>query len=367
MADSCASDEDQFDWFQRYCGIRHFFTSEYLAPSQIDETKNNYPADSVAGNTANSKPGGQEAPNSSMDGVLNQASTFPPREKCRVLVIGCGNSRLSEDMLSDNWTGGITNVDYSSVVIRKMREKYNDDFYNSLKSRLERERNLQKKVNNNDRSDDKDSAKRKSGRAVGGVKSMLSTNAENKEEITSSMIKMMFECVDVTKSLPFPDDSFDLIICKGALDAILCSPGSIANAASMMEECSRVLDRRHGIMFVVSHGSPDNRLVYFEKPDEGEWWPGGVDVHTAPKPRVGPVKVTKKDDSKNHYIYICRMCDAKERMQDEDHNRLPPIHQSSSNEENISTSVSTAADGVSSMKMQENSPKKNTPQKTTIM
>lgn len=75
---------------------------------------------------------------------------------------------------------------------------------------------------------------------------------------------MTFECVDVTQQLPYPDDSFDLIVNKGTLDAILCSNGAISNANAMMEECARVLNPRHGKMVVVSYGSPENRRVYFE-------------------------------------------------------------------------------------------------------
>lgn len=41
----------------------------------------------------------------------------------RILVLGCGNSRMSEHMYMDNYTN-IVNTDYSPVVIERMRERY---------------------------------------------------------------------------------------------------------------------------------------------------------------------------------------------------------------------------------------------------
>ena len=47
----------------------------------------------------------------------------PSRANSKILVLGCGNSNLSEDVLRDGWTGGITNVDFSEVVIEQMKAK----------------------------------------------------------------------------------------------------------------------------------------------------------------------------------------------------------------------------------------------------
>ena len=41
-----------------------------------------------------------------------KACKFPSKDLCRVLIVGCGNSRLGEDMMSDGWNGSlITNID----------------------------------------------------------------------------------------------------------------------------------------------------------------------------------------------------------------------------------------------------------------
>ncbi|CAN6337711.1 unnamed protein product [Urochloa humidicola] len=43
----------------------------------------------------------------------------------RVLMLGCGNSLLSEDMAKDGYED-IVNIDISSVVIEQMREKHKE-------------------------------------------------------------------------------------------------------------------------------------------------------------------------------------------------------------------------------------------------
>lgn len=168
------------------------------------------------------------------------STAFPPREHCRVLVLGCGNSCVSEAMLRDGWTGGIVNVDFSDVVIQQMKARYDTTFYEEL------------------------------------AKSYKNTIGQ----VALQQDPMEFVCADVTRQLPFADSSFDLIICKGTLDAVLSSAGSVADVKRMMHECCRLLRDPHGAMVVVTHASPDNRLVFFENTGD-EWWVG-INVHTVP-------------------------------------------------------------------------------------
>lgn len=130
---------------------------------------------------------------------------FPPREECKVLILGCGNSTFAFDMLQDGWKGHITNVDFSRTVIEQMQEKYKS--YSEF---------------------------------------------------------MDFVCVDITNGLPFEDKTIDLIICKGTFDALLTSAGSVANAKFVVSECSRLLANGHGILFLVTFGNPDARIVFLE-------------------------------------------------------------------------------------------------------
>jgi hypothetical protein len=91
-----------------------------------------------------------------------------------ILMAGAGNSRLSEDMYEDGYQS-ITNIDISRVVVDQMVEKYKD-------------------------------------------KSALT-------------YQQMNVC-----SLEFPDESFDAVIGKAVMDAILCGEGSTANVAKMCQE-----------------------------------------------------------------------------------------------------------------------------------
>jgi len=237
-----ARDPEPFEWYQRFVGIRHFLTREYLVKS----------------NTLDN------------DTIEVEASTFPPKENCRVLIIGCGNSRLGEEMIYDNWNSGlIKNIDYSSTVVRQMQERYNDEFYQKVQNLSDREKNtlLHSFI------DDK-------GFETG------KTNKIKLPKKKSAHTKMSFEFADVTERLPFPESEFDMIICKATLDSILCSNGALSSVESMMKECARVLDVNHGVMVVVTHGNPDNRMSYF-KNAEDEWWRGGIKVHTVPKPVIG--------------------------------------------------------------------------------
>ena len=155
-----------------------------------------------------------------------------------MLMAGCGNSRLSEDMFEDGFAN-ISNVDISRVVIDQMGDKYKD-----------------------------------------------------KPALT-------FQQMNVC-SLEFPDESFDAVIVKGTMDAILCGEGSTANVAKMCMEVSRVLKPSGSCSWC--DGVPDNRMQYLENEDHS--WT--VTTHTVPKPTVSATAVPDtKDANSVHYIYVC--------------------------------------------------------------
>ena len=153
---------------------------------------------------------------------------FPSHEKCRVLIVGCGNSSFACDMIHDGWKGPISNVDFSSIVIEQMKRKYSD--------------------------------------------------GEFIKRFSSS--KMEFVCADITDGLPFEDKSFDLVVCKGTFDAILCSSGSVGNIKAVVSECSRVLANGHGVFFMVSYGRPDCRVVFLEHENDLSYYWKEVTIHT---------------------------------------------------------------------------------------
>jgi len=132
-------------------------------------------------------------------------------------------------MRNDGWAGEIVNIDFSSVVIDQMTNKY--------ESKHER---------------------------------------EGKQFIAP---KMKFVCADVTHGLPFKDNSFDLIICKGTFDSILCNTGSVSYAKNLIAECARVLATGHGCLFLVSYGNPDNRVVFLEHENDISYYWQGINIH----------------------------------------------------------------------------------------
>ena len=166
-------------------------------------------------------------PQITLDTISNE---FPSRDNCRVLILGCGNSAFGDDMKEDGWTGDIVNVDLSSVVINQMIRKQ-----------------------------------------------------ENKYGAEDAHSRMEFVCADITHGLPFADSSFDLIICKGTFDAILCSNGSVSSIKRLVAECDRVLAPAHGCLFVVTHGTPDNRVVFFEHANDPTYYWEGICIDTVAK------------------------------------------------------------------------------------
>jgi len=156
--DRYSKDSDPFDWYQKYDALSTLF-KKYLKP--VD----------------------------------------------KILMVGCGNSRLSEDMHKDGFKN-ITNIDISNAVIKAMEQKSKDHE------------------------------------------------------------GMTYKTIDATNMPEFANGSFDAAVDKGTLDAILCGESSIANADKMLGEISRVL-RPGGVFVVVTYGDPPTRLTYLEKPKYG--------------------------------------------------------------------------------------------------
>ena len=223
------NDTEPFEWYQNYSSLRHFLTPKYLCKPD-DETTTKNPFHSI--------------------------------KECRVLIAGCGNSQMGEEMLNDGFSQGkITNIDFSSIVINQMKGK-TDEWYENLHFRLRRERKL-------------------------GEELHTSTHPPLKKKAEHPATeKMKYLCMDLTKKTTFTDESFDLILCKGTLDAVLCCTNSQAvRVQSMMNECHRVLDKKNGVMVIISYGEPENRLNCF---DTSRW---DVQNYSVPKPIVPGEKI----------------------------------------------------------------------------
>ena len=199
--DRYQKDKEPFDWYQRYSGVKDMIT-QYIQPS------------------------------------------------FQILVVGCGNSKLSEDMFEDGYQN-ITNIDNSYNVIKQMTDHY-------------------------------------------------------KEKIP----QMTFKVMD-TKSLQFEDGSFDAVIDKACFDSILCGDGSGPNSENMLNEIHRVLSP-NGVYICISYGVPENRMGYFNK--GGDDWTVFTQKAAKPTISTSTViSAGEKDDNKNfHFIYIMRKAPKKE-------------------------------------------------------
>ncbi|CAL4984054.1 unnamed protein product [Urochloa decumbens] len=125
-----------------------------------------------------------------------------------VLEVGCGNSRLGEELLREGVDGGITCVDLSPVAVQRMRDRL----------------------------------------AVQGTKGV--------DVVVADML-----------DLPFEQESFDLVIEKGTMDVLFVdsgdpwnpNPSTVNNVMKMLEEIHRVL-KPEGIFVSITFGQGKRSL-----------------------------------------------------------------------------------------------------------
>jgi len=135
-----------------------------------------------------------------------------PDKSAQILVLGCGNSRLSEDMYDDGYKS-ITNVDYSSVVIDQMQRRH------------------------------------------------------------SALRPQMKWVVADVRRLPFDAGTFDVAFDKGTMDAMMTAkddvwdpPGEvIRDCNGEVDDALRVL-RPTGLFLYLTFGQPHFRKRYLTKP-----------------------------------------------------------------------------------------------------
>eukprot|EP00455_Lapot_gusevi_P008564 TRINITY_DN13751_c0_g1_i3.p1 TRINITY_DN13751_c0_g1~~TRINITY_DN13751_c0_g1_i3.p1 ORF type:complete len:177 (-),score=15.66 TRINITY_DN13751_c0_g1_i3:37-543(-) len=136
-------------------------------------------------------------------GDIESTKQLPPLDKSLpMLVLGCGNSELSFDFCQDGWSD-IVSVDYCSLVIEQMKQKY------------------------------------------------------------SHVHALQFDVQDV-RSMTYADASFAYIIDKGTLDAVTCLENPEVQVHQMISEVFRLL-RDGGRYLVITHSDPSRRLEYFRR------------------------------------------------------------------------------------------------------
>ena len=127
------------------------------------------------------------------------------KSKIKTLMLGCGNAEISYDMYEDGYKN-IENIDISKQVINQMSNKY-------------------------------------------------------------SSTSMSWKVMDVRK-MKYENNTFDLIVDKSTIDAILCGDSSFVNVAIMINEVQRVL-KVGGIYMIISYGHPENRVFHLERENLG--------------------------------------------------------------------------------------------------
>eukprot|EP00455_Lapot_gusevi_P005374 TRINITY_DN1228_c0_g1_i1.p1 TRINITY_DN1228_c0_g1~~TRINITY_DN1228_c0_g1_i1.p1 ORF type:complete len:231 (-),score=74.87 TRINITY_DN1228_c0_g1_i1:39-683(-) len=149
------------------------------------------------------------------DGVKDLLAQYVKRTD-RILMIGCGNSTLSQDMYDDGYEN-ITNIDYSDVVIANMSQK----------------------------------------------------NAER-----TNMTWQVMNMLDMT----FEDGVFDVVIDKCAMDALLVDEGDVWDPAEHVKDevhrlCSHVTRvlKADGKFLQMSFGQPHFRCKYLDHTDRYHW------------------------------------------------------------------------------------------------
>ncbi|KAI4323463.1 hypothetical protein L6164_023065 [Bauhinia variegata] len=206
-----------FDWYQRYAALRPF-VRKYISPSS------------------------------------------------RVLMVGCGNAVMSEDMVKDGYED-ITNIDISLVAIDMMRRKY--EYIPQLK----------------------------------------------------------YMVMDVRDMSFFPDESFDAVVDKGTLDSLMCGTDAPISAARMLAEVCRLL-KPGGTYMLITYGDPTVRMPHLSRPVYN--WkitlyniprPGFQQPESCSSSRksyLDPIPLTEKgtlaadfvlEDPDSHFIYVCRKID----------------------------------------------------------
>ncbi|KAG2671689.1 hypothetical protein I3760_13G008400 [Carya illinoinensis] len=199
----------------------------------------------------------------------------------RLLMVGCGNAVMSEDMVKDGYED-IMNIDISSVAIDMMRKKY------------------------------------------------------------GNIPQLKYMQMDVRDMSFFPDESFDGVIDKGTLDSLMCGTDASISSAQMLGEVSRLL-KPGGTYMLISYGDPSARMPHLSRPvynwktvlyiihfsiilfswmvDIAKTRPGFEKPESCcstTKSYLEPVPTTEKgllpldfvlEDPDSHFIYVCKKMD----------------------------------------------------------
>ncbi|KAG0501150.1 hypothetical protein HPP92_001222 [Vanilla planifolia] len=121
----------------------------------------------------------------------------------RILMVGCGNALMSEDMARDGYVD-IMNIDISFTVIETMRKK------------------------------------------------------------CMHIPQLKYMHMDVRDMSFFKDDMFDSVVDKGTLDSLMCGTNAPLSASQMIKEVHRVL-KPGGVYMLITYGDPSVRIPHLNQ------------------------------------------------------------------------------------------------------
>ena len=113
-----------------------------------------------------------------------------------------------------------------------------------------------------------------------------------------------YETMNVKDMSAFPNETFDCVIDKGCLDSVLSGDFSKVEAHKMLEEVSRVLNKK-GVYICITYGMEVYRKPYLDKIDY-EWSMGNPYKLYKPTVDIESPYFDEKDDENYHFIYVCK-------------------------------------------------------------
>eukprot|EP00656_Telonema_subtile_P009083 TRINITY_DN14257_c0_g1_i2.p1 TRINITY_DN14257_c0_g1~~TRINITY_DN14257_c0_g1_i2.p1 ORF type:complete len:223 (-),score=45.63 TRINITY_DN14257_c0_g1_i2:158-826(-) len=175
-----------------------------------------------------------------LDPLFQQFGITPGK---RVVMLGCGNSKLAEDM-NENGFNSITGVDWSEACIEKMKER------------------------------------------------------------CAGRTGLDWKCMDVSDPAAmasFGNETQDVVIDKALFDTMMCVDDSTDKIVSMLHEVQRMLSKG-GVYFLVTHGSKDSRMWYLNNPKLQEWSIQDAEISVL---EIGTAEANVKCPLR-HRVFACR-------------------------------------------------------------
>jgi len=200
-----------------------------------------------------------------------------------VLQVGCGTSTLAQELLQAGLARHVLSIDSCAPAIRRMQRA-------ATQQRAPRKKQQQRR------------GRRRGGtgdpRTIGGISLDIAGSATELEPNGAS-----YWLMDACK-LSFPDSSFDAVVDKGTLDAMLSIEDEEASQCwKMMQEINRVL-KPNGVYLVISGHPKDWVMRVFEK--SGQWMTdqGGIESRPLQVP-LGTDGPNEKQEGGKEYFSTC--------------------------------------------------------------